>query len=165
MWTPPQTYIIEQWGYQSTLKILSCAEMWPRPILLIWRDRSGTWSNVQKGEHHHFDNQISSRSQKEDLANKTITTQAVADMIHELADGAQFITTTFRFLAEIYVSFCLVTIRDVALLLCHILLRYWGHISQTCYQAGVAWTCQQILWSEVPEQGDLVFSSLLNGFD
>ena len=34
--------------------------------------------------------------EKEELANIT-KTQAVADMIHELADGAQFITTTFRF--------------------------------------------------------------------
>ena len=38
-----------------------------------------------------------SHLETEELVNKTTKTQAVADMIHELADGAQFITTTFRF--------------------------------------------------------------------
>ena len=40
---------------------------------------------------------LASQSSKEEVDNQKITFQAVADMIHELADGAQFITTTFRF--------------------------------------------------------------------
>ena len=68
--------------------------------------------------------------------------QAVADMIHELADGAQFITTTFRFLIEI------------------IHPNIWNHIYiwsfvwitwHTYVQARAAWTRQQVLRSKVQE--------------
>ena len=39
---------------QTSVHHLSFTEMWPCPVLLVWRDRPGTWSNVQKGEHFYF---------------------------------------------------------------------------------------------------------------
>ena len=57
--------------------------------------------------------------------------KAVANMIHELADGAQFITTTFRFGIDLTIN----------------LIIHFDSV-----QAGAAGTRQQVLWGQVQEQ-------------
>ena len=91
---------------RSIRHLIQCTERWPS---LLW---------------HHFTMILSCTSSKEELANKTTKTQAVADMIHELADGAQFITTTFRFWTVMFSSKYMYAIQIYTWKFIHLNLHY-----------------------------------------
>ena len=97
--TPPPSTCLTR----STRLLIQCTERWE---YLLWRHSSVT-QNVTLKRWATMTLCWASQSFNEEVDNQNIKSQAVADMIHELADGAQFITTTFRFLIGIFFFFFL----------------------------------------------------------
>ena len=103
--TPPPSTCLTR----STRLLIQCTERWE---YLLWRHSSVT-QNVTLKRWATMTLCWASQSFNEEVDNQNIKSQAVADMIHELADGAQFITTTFRFLIGIFFFFFFNTNREM----------------------------------------------------